>query len=41
MARTEAGRRAFDISPQEAREWMENSVDDPEPDGPYGWRCRA
>ena len=41
MVRTEAGRRALDISPREVREWMEEPVDDPEPDGPYGWRCRA
>jgi hypothetical protein len=41
MARTEAGRRAFDISPREAQEWMENPINHPEPDGPFGWRCRA
>jgi hypothetical protein len=41
MACTEAGRRAFDISPREAREWMANPINHPEPDGPFGWRCRA
>jgi hypothetical protein len=41
IVRTESGRRAFDISPQKVREWMENPVDVPEPDGPYGWRSRA
>jgi hypothetical protein len=41
IARTEAGRRAFDLSPQEASEWMENSNNHPEPEGPFGWRSRA
>lgn len=41
IARTEAGRRAFDLSPREARERMENPIDYPEPEGPYGWRSRA
>jgi hypothetical protein len=41
IGRTEAGRRAFDLSPQEASEWIERSLDYPEPDGPFGWRCRV
>jgi hypothetical protein len=38
---TKAGRRAFDLSAREASEWIERPIDHPEPDGPYGWRCRA
>jgi hypothetical protein len=34
---SEAGRRAFRVSPEEASEPIRN----PEPDGPFGWRCRA
>ncbi|MDP9410858.1 MAG: hypothetical protein M3P70_10215 [Actinomycetota bacterium] len=41
IARTEAGRRAFRVSPQEASERIERPIDHPEPDGPYGWSCRA
>lgn len=35
--RSEAGRRAFRVSPREASEPIRH----PEPDGPFGWRCRA
>jgi hypothetical protein len=35
--RSEAGRRAFRVSPEEASEPIRH----PEPDGPFGWRCRA
>lgn len=35
--RSEAGRRAFRVSPVEARKTIQH----PEPDGPFGWRCRA
>ena len=35
--RSEAGRRAFRVSPEEAYTPLEH----PEPDGPFGWRCRA
>lgn len=41
IASTEAGRRAFDVSPQEALEAASRPIDHPEPDGPFGWRCRA
>jgi hypothetical protein len=41
IARTEAGRRAFQISPREASERIERPIDHPEPDGPFGWRSRA
>lgn len=41
IAHTEAGRRAFGISPRKALEKIEHPVDHPEPDGPFGWRCRA
>lgn len=37
IARSEAGRRAFRITAREASE----SVRHPEPDGPFGWLCRA
>ena len=38
IVRTEAGRRAFRISPREASEAISRPADYPEPDGPYGWR---
>jgi hypothetical protein len=41
IVRTEAGQRAFGISPREASKRIESPIDHPEPDGPYGWRCRA
>lgn len=41
IVRTEAGRRAFDISPWEAAERLKCPIDHPEPDGPFGWRSRA
>ena len=41
IVRTEAGRRAFEISPREASERIESPIDHPEPDGPFGWRSRA
>jgi hypothetical protein len=41
IASTEAGRRAFDLSPQEALEAASRPIDHPEPDGPFGWRSRA
>jgi len=34
---SEAGRCAFRVSPKEASEPIRH----PEPDGPFGWRCRA
>lgn len=37
IVRSEAGRRAFGISAREASEPIQH----PEPDGPFGWRCRA
>ena len=37
ILRSEAGRRAFRVSPREASE----PVRHPEPDGPFGWSCRA
>lgn len=37
IARSEEGRRAFRISPREASDPIRH----PEPDGPFGWRCRA
>lgn len=37
IARTEDGRRAFRVSPREAS----GPIRHPEPDGPFGWRCRA
>ena len=37
IASSEAGRRAFRVSPRKAAE----PVVHPEPDGPFGWRCRA
>jgi hypothetical protein len=41
IARTESGRRAFGISPREAAERLKCPIDHPEPDGPFGWSCRA
>ncbi len=42
IARTEAGRRAFRISPREASEATSlRPIDHPEPDEPFGWHCRA
>lgn len=41
IASTEAGRRAFDVSPQEALEATSRPIAHPEPGGPFGWRCRA
>jgi len=41
IASTEAGRRAFNVSPQEALEASSRPIDYPEPDGPFGWSCRA
>jgi hypothetical protein len=41
MACTEAGRRAFDISPREAREWMANPINHPEPDPSDGVAARG
>ena len=38
---TGAGRRAFRISAREASERIERPIDPPEPDGPFGWRCRV
>jgi hypothetical protein len=37
LVRSEAGRRAFDISPELASAPIRH----PEPDGPFGWTCRA
>jgi hypothetical protein len=37
ISRSEAGRRAFGVSP----EAVSRPVEHPEPDGPFGWRCRA
>jgi hypothetical protein len=37
LLRSEAGQRAFRISPEEASEPIRH----PEPEGPFGWRCRA
>jgi len=37
IGRSEAGRRAFRISPEEASKPIRH----PEPDSPFGWRCRA
>jgi hypothetical protein len=37
IARTEDGRRAFRLSPREASRPMSH----PEPDGTFGWSCRA
>jgi hypothetical protein len=37
IVRSEAGRRAFRISPEETS----RPIRHPEPDGPFGWRCRA
>ena len=37
LVRSEAGRRVFRISPEEASEPIQH----PGPDGPFGWRCRA
>jgi hypothetical protein len=37
IVRSEAGRRAFQVSPREASEPIRHL----EPDGPFGWRCRA
>jgi hypothetical protein len=37
LVRSEAGRRGFGISPEEASEPIRH----PEPEGPFGWRCRA
>ena len=41
IVRSGAGRRAFDVSEREAFEETERAIDHPEPDGPFGWRCRA
>ncbi len=41
IVRTEAGRRAFRISPREASEATLRPIDHPEPDGSYGWRSRV
>lgn len=41
IVRSEAGRRAFDVSEREAAEAAKRPTDHPEPDGPYGWRSRA
>ena len=41
IVRTQAGRRAFGISPREASERIERPIYHPEPDGPFGWLCRA
>ena len=41
IVRTEAGRRAFQISAREASEAISRPADYPEPDGPYGWGSRA
>jgi hypothetical protein len=41
IVRTEAGRRAFGISPRKASERTLRPIDHPEPDGPFGWRSRA
>jgi hypothetical protein len=41
IVRTEAGRRAFQISPREAAEAISRPADYPEPDGPYRWRSLA
>ncbi len=37
IVRSEAGRRAFGVSAREAS----GPIRHPEPDGPFGWRCRA
>ena len=37
LVRSEAGRRTFDISPEQASAPIQH----PEPDGPFGWTCRA
>lgn len=37
IVRSDAGRRAFRISPREASDPIRH----PEPDGPFGWRCRV
>jgi hypothetical protein len=37
LVRSEARRRAFRVSPEEASKPIQH----PEPDGPFGWRCRA
>jgi hypothetical protein len=37
LVRSEVARREFGISPEEASEPIRH----PEPDGPFGWRCRA
>ena len=37
ILRSEAGRQAFQVSPREASEPIRH----PEPDGPFGWSCRA
>ena len=37
IVRSEAGRQAFQVSPGEASEPIRH----PEPDGPFGWSCRA
>jgi hypothetical protein len=41
IAHSEARRHAFQISPREASEAIERFIDHPEPDAPFGWRCRA
>ena len=37
LLRSEVAQREFGISPEEASELIRH----PEPDGPFGWRCRA
>ena len=41
IASTQAGRRAFGITPREASERALRTIDHPESDGSFGWRCRA
>jgi hypothetical protein len=41
VVRTDAGRRAFQISSREASEAISRPADYTWPDGPYGWRSRA
>ncbi len=41
IMRSEAGRRAFGVSAREASEAIERPIDHPEPDGLFGWSCRA
>jgi hypothetical protein len=41
IVRTEAGQRAFGMSPRETAERIERPIDHPEPDRLFGWSCRA